>query len=86
MARNDTTQAAVNTARSNLTSSVFTYATSTLPPLHDAIASSVLAMDPNHPQMAGLPAKYDRLYRAFVQFVNESIADGTYAGKPLRYP
>ena len=86
MARTDTTQAAVNTARANLINAQVTFVTSTLPPLHTALVAAVNAMDSQHPQLADSNPEDDRFYRACVQYVNELIAKGRYSGSPLRYP
>jgi len=88
MPRTDTTQAAVNAARATLATDLFNFATGTFLTDHNALAAAVVAMDPQHPQLGGSGSapKVDRLSRALVQFLNECIADGSFSGKPVRYP
>lgn len=86
MARTDTTQAAVNTARTNLINSMVTFVTSTMPPLHDALASAVNTMDPQHPMLDGLSAEDARFYAACARYVTELRTKGRYSGGAYRFP
>ncbi|CAN5785534.1 hypothetical protein BH11GEM2_BH11GEM2_26490 [soil metagenome] len=86
MPYNDTTHAAAKVQRDALRIALVTFATATLPAAGAACAAAVIAMDPGHPMLDGSKPEDVRFYRACVQYVNELIAAGRYAGPPLRFP
>ena len=86
MPYNDTTHAAAKVQRDAVRLALVTFATSTLPATVAACAAAVNAMDPGHPVLDSGKLEDARFYRACVQYVNELIAAGRYAGPPLRYP
>jgi hypothetical protein len=86
MARTDATQATANTARAALTAAMFTFVTSTLPPLHVTNAAAVSAMDPGHPTLDDAAPDEAKFYRACAAYSNALIAKGRYAGPALRIP
>jgi hypothetical protein len=86
MPYNNTTFAAAKVQRDALRLALVTFVTSTLPSTASACAALVNAMDPGHPMLESLAHEDVRFYRACVQYVNELIAQGRYAGPALRFP
>lgn len=86
MARNDTTNAAKVSAQQAMVTAMLTFVTATLPPLHAAAVTAINAFDPTHPTLATMATEDMAFYRDCVEYTNELIAKGRYAGPPLRFP
>jgi hypothetical protein len=83
---NDTQNTAIVTATNAVTAAMDTLATSTLPPLVAALKTQINAVDPTFPMLGrGTPAQ-QALYLAFVQYINQQKAAGTYTGIAFPIP